>query len=142
MARLRWCKPSSATASSSRSREPAGPGWPQRWSVLKESVNIEPLRMSLGDLGRALAWHGALSCDAILHTEGPVVIDVNPRLVEPANAWQSGVDLVGAMLHVAFGEPISPALRGRVGVRTHQLLLAVLGAANSTKAAEALSRSS
>ena len=98
-------------------------------AAVKESVNIELLRTPLGDLGRALAWHGALSCDAILHAEGPFVIDVNPRLVEPANAWQSGVDLVGAMLHVAFGEPISPALRGRVGVRTHQLLLAVLGAA-------------
>ncbi len=96
---------------------------------VKESVDIEPLHAPLAHLGRSLGWHGALSCDAILSVEGPVVIDVNPRLVEPANAWHSGVDLVGAMLGVAFGEPVSPMLPGRVGVRTHQLLLAVLGAA-------------
>ena len=83
----------------------------------------------LAALGRALGWHGALSCDAIIGPDGPVVIDVNPRLVEPGNAWRSGVDLVDAMLRVAFGKPVPPVPDGRVGVRTHQLLIAVLGAA-------------
>jgi hypothetical protein len=41
-------------------------------------------------LGRALQWHGGLSADAILTDGGPVFIDVNPRLVEPGNAWRRG----------------------------------------------------
>ena len=32
-----------------------------------------------------------------------MIIDVNPRLVEPANAFFSGVDLLGAMLELAVG---------------------------------------
>lgn len=59
---------------------------------------------------------------------GPSFIDINPRLVEPENAWQAGVDLVGAMLDVACGDPWGQP-SGRTGVRTHQLPLAVLGAA-------------
>jgi hypothetical protein len=57
-----------------------------------------------------------------------VFIDINPRLVEPGNAWRSGVDLVAVLLEVARGgvPPIQPP--GRAGVATHQLLLAVLGA--------------
>ena len=98
-------------------------------AAVKESTDLLELRAPLAALGRALGWHGALSCDAIIGPDGPVVIDVNPRLVEPGNAWRSGVDLVGAMLSVAFGEPVGHLPDGRVGVRTHQLLLAVLGAA-------------
>jgi hypothetical protein len=57
-----------------------------------------------------------------------VVIDVNPRLVEPGNAMAAGLDLVGAYLEIACAS--SPAARpdGRPGVRTHQLLLALVGA--------------
>jgi biotin carboxylase len=91
---------------------------------------VEPdARARLGALGHALSWHGALSADAILTSAGPVIIDVNPRLVEPGNAWRSGVDLVAAMIEVAFAkEPVvRPA--GRPDVTTHQLLLAILGAA-------------
>jgi predicted ATP-grasp superfamily ATP-dependent carboligase len=98
-------------------------------AAVKESIDLTELRAPLAALGRALGWHGALSCDAIIGPDGPVVIDVNPRLVEPGNAWRSGVDLVDAMLCVAFNKPIAPRLDGRVGVRTHQLLIAVLGAA-------------
>jgi hypothetical protein len=57
-----------------------------------------------------------------------VVIDVNPRLVEPGNAMAAGLDLVGTYLEIACAS--SPAARpdGRPGVRTHQLLLALVGA--------------
>ena len=47
-------------------------------------------------MGESLSWHGALSLDVVLAPDGPRVIDVNPRLVEPGNAWRAGVDLVGA----------------------------------------------
>jgi glutathione synthase/RimK-type ligase-like ATP-grasp enzyme len=79
-------------------------------------------------LGRSLGWHGALSADAILTASGPVFIDINPRLVEPGNAWRAGVDLTGAMLEVACGGAPAAQPPGRPGVNTHQLLLAVLGA--------------
>ena len=98
-------------------------------AAVKESTDLSDLHAPLATLGLALGWHGALSCDAIIGPDGPVVIDVNPRLVEPGNAWRSGVDLVDAMLSVAFGDPVAPIPEGRVGVRTHQLLIAVLGAA-------------
>ena len=98
-------------------------------AAVKESTDLTELRAPLAALGLALGWHGALSCDAIIGPDGPVVIDVNPRLVEPGNAWRSGVDLVDAMLSVASDKPVAPLAVGRVGVRTHQLLIAVLGAA-------------
>ncbi len=82
----------------------------------------------LESLGRSLRWHGGLSADAILTDAGPVFVDINPRLVEPGNAWRSGVDLVGALLDVARGSVPEIQSPGRPGVATHQMLLAVLGA--------------
>jgi biotin carboxylase len=76
-------------------------------------------------LGAALGWHGALSADVI---DGQF-IDINPRLVEPVNAFRSGVDLVGALLSVALSGTAPVSAPSRPGARTHQLLMAVLGAA-------------
>ncbi len=95
----------------------------------KVSVELPEARTWLELLGRDLGWHGALSADVIVTDAGPVFIDINPRLVEPENAWQAGVDLVGPMLDIALGEDPPPQAAGRAGVATHQLLLGVLGAA-------------
>lgn len=95
----------------------------------KRSVEHAAIREHLSRLGRALGWHGALSADVIVTDAGPLVVDVNPRLVEPMNAWRSGVDLVGAMVDLATGQSPEPQPPGPAGVDTHQLLLAVLGAA-------------
>jgi hypothetical protein len=92
----------------------------------------------LESLGRSLRWHGGLSADAIMTDAGPVLIDINPRLVEPGNAWRSGVDLVGAMLDVAAGEVPDAQPPGRPGVATHQLLLAALGAGARNRARRAV----
>jgi len=86
-------------------------------------------------LGSGLGWHGALSADVIVTATGVLFIDVNPRLVEPTNAWFAGVDLVGALLDVATGRPPVPEGPDRPGVATHQLLLAVLGAAQHGRGA-------
>jgi biotin carboxylase len=97
----------------------------------KRSVDLPAVRTHLAVLGEALGWHGALALDAILTRHGPCYIDVNPRLVEPGNAWRAGVDLVDALLKVSLsarGEA-APQPPGQAGVRTHQLLLAVLAAA-------------
>jgi hypothetical protein len=86
-------------------------------------------REHLARLGADLGWHGALSADVIDGPDGPMFIDINPRLVEPANALASGVDLTGTLLEVALTGTSRPRPDGAPGVRTHQLLLAVLGAA-------------
>ena len=61
--------------------------------------------------------------------DGPSIIDVNPRLVEPVNAYLSGVDLVGAMVEIARTGTAPAREPRRTGVRTHQFLLALFEAA-------------
>jgi glutathione synthase/RimK-type ligase-like ATP-grasp enzyme len=100
----------------------------------KLGLVLPEAREHMARLGAALGWHGALSADVIIGPDGPRFIDINPRLVEPVNALDSGVDLAGALVEAAR----APARSGSVqpqpaavpGVRTHQLLLAVLGAAH------------
>lgn len=107
-----------------RLREGVGGG-----ASLKESVTIPSMAEHLTRLVHHLAWHGPISMDVILSEAGPVVIDINPRVVEPMNAYLAGVDLVGAMLGLAKGQSPAPLPAGRPGVRSHQLLIAILGAA-------------
>ncbi|MHB1519595.1 MAG: hypothetical protein ACYCVN_04390 [Acidimicrobiales bacterium] len=95
----------------------------------KTSVSMPDARRWFEILGGDLHWHGALSADLILGDDGLVFIDVNPRLVEPQNAYFSGVDLVRAMMELAADGHPAPQPEGRPGVATHQLLLSVLGAA-------------
>lgn len=96
---------------------------------LKESIALPGLADMLARLVAALDWHGALSMDLIVADGGPVIIDVNPRLVEPANALAAGVDLVGAMIDVAGDAEARERSSGGAGVRTRQTMLAILGAA-------------
>lgn len=96
-------------------------------TACKRSIVLPDLLAHLERLGRALDWHGALSADAVAGPDGPLVIDVNPRLVEPMNAWWAGVDLVGAMVRVARGEHPDRQPAGRPDVVTRQLLIALLG---------------
>jgi glutathione synthase/RimK-type ligase-like ATP-grasp enzyme len=98
-------------------------------AAIKESVNLPSAAEQLQKLVGALHWHGALSLDVIVTKTGPVVIDVNPRLVEPMNAYFAGVDLVAAMLDLARQGHPPMQLPGRSGIRSRQLLLAILGAA-------------
>ena len=98
-------------------------------AAIKESVVLPDFAAHLARLVQALGWHGPISMDVIITDAGPLVIDVNPRLVEPVNAHLAGVDLVGAMLALARDEHPAAAPAGRPGVRSCQLLLSVLGAA-------------
>jgi biotin carboxylase len=98
----------------------------------KTSLGVPDLCRQLSRLGHALEWHGALSVDAIVADDQSYVIDVNPRLVEPGNAWAAGTDMIGALLAVATGVYMAPTPPSQVGVRTHQLLMAVLGVAQRT----------
>jgi hypothetical protein len=98
---------------------------------VKRSINLPVLSDHLGELGQQLRWHGALSLDAVLTDAGPSYIDINPRLVEPGNAWRSGTDLVDALISVSLDLRPESSPPGRPDVRTHQLLLAILGAAEA-----------
>jgi biotin carboxylase len=99
--------------------------------VLKISVVRSEVRETVMRIGQALKWHGALSFDYIRDdaTKTPHFIDANPRLVEPMNAWLSGVDLPGALLRISLGEapPVQP--EGREGVLTRLGLMGLLDAA-------------
>lgn len=95
----------------------------------KKSLPLPGVREHMAVLGGALGWHGALSADVILGADGPQFTDINPRLVEPMNAYLSGTDLIGALIDIAFTGTTGKAHESRPDVRTRQTLLAILGAA-------------
>ena len=95
----------------------------------KKSVVVPRLAELLDRMVSALGWHAGISMDVIVTEHGPLIIDVNPRLVEPANAFCAGVDLVSAMLDLVDGTGARIQHAGREGVLTRQTLLAILGAA-------------
>jgi predicted ATP-grasp superfamily ATP-dependent carboligase len=107
----------------------AGPGG---GDVLKISVRRPQARLSVEKIGTALDWHGALSFDYIVDeaTGVPTFFDANPRLVEPMNAWFSGVDLAGALLKISLGEKPEAQPDGTEGVVTRLGLMGLLDAAN------------
>ena len=83
--------------------------------VLKVSVVSAQVRKTVERIGHVLEWHGALSFDYIRDdaTRTPHFIDADPRLVEPMNAWLSGVDLPGALLKISLGETPPAQADGR-----------------------------
>ena len=100
--------------------------------AIKQSVRRPDVRVLLATIGEKLAWHGALSVDYILPHEGerPLLIDCNPRLVEPMSAYLAGVDLVRLLLRISQGEAPEIAPEGREDVRTHLAMQAMLGCAS------------
>jgi biotin carboxylase len=110
--------------------------------AIKQSVRRPVVRDYLQTLGTALDWHGGLSVDTIMPDDGtaPLLIDCNPRLVEPFNAWASGTDLVAQLLRVSLGEapPVLP--EGRDGVVTHLAMQALLGVAARSRSRRAVAK--
>jgi predicted ATP-grasp superfamily ATP-dependent carboligase len=101
--------------------------------AIKESVTRPQVHAYLAAIGTKLGWHGALSVDYILPPDdgaSPLLIDCNPRLVEPMAAFLAGVDLVGLLLQVSQGAVPAAAPQGRDGVRTHLAMQALLGSAS------------
>jgi hypothetical protein len=99
--------------------------------AIKQSVRRFNVRALLAVIGEKLAWHGALSADYVLPDDDatPLLIDCNPRLVEPMSAYLAGVDLVGLLLRISRGETSAPVPDGCDGVRTHLAMQALLGCA-------------
>ncbi len=100
--------------------------------AIKQSVSRPVVRKLLATIGEKLAWHGALSVDCVLPDDGatPLLIDCNPRLVEPMSAYLAGVDLVGLLLRISRGETPGAAAESRAGVRSHLAMQALLGSAS------------
>jgi predicted ATP-grasp superfamily ATP-dependent carboligase len=99
--------------------------------AIKQSVNRPAVRAHLETIGADLAWHGALSVDYIMPDDGatPLLIDCNPRLVEPMSAYLAGTDLVGLLLRISLGEAPGALPESREGVRTHLAMQVLLGCA-------------
>jgi len=99
--------------------------------AIKESVDRPQVRAMLEKIGRRLTWHGALSIDYLVPEQNPtpLLIDCNPRLVEPMSAWLAGTDLVGLLLDVSRGAKPAQLPASREGVRTHLAMQALLGIA-------------
>jgi predicted ATP-grasp superfamily ATP-dependent carboligase len=97
--------------------------------AIKQSVSRPQVRAYLEKVGDQLAWHGGLSVDTIMPDDGtaPLLIDCNPRLVEPMNAHHAGSDLVGLLLRVSQGETPERLPESRAGVLTHLAMQALLG---------------
>ncbi len=96
---------------------------------IKESITLPLMPEIIARMVWVLNWHGALSLDVIVTPSGLLLIDVNPRLVEPMNGYFAGVDLVSAMLDLAQSRHPAAQHFGKAGVRSCQLLFAILGAA-------------
>jgi predicted ATP-grasp superfamily ATP-dependent carboligase len=99
--------------------------------AVKESVDRPQVRAMLERIGERLAWHGALSVDYLMPKQDstPLLIDCNPRLVEPMSAYLAGTDLVGLLLEVSRGGTPAPLPASREGVRTHLAMQVLLGVA-------------
>jgi predicted ATP-grasp superfamily ATP-dependent carboligase len=99
--------------------------------AIKQSVHRPEVRAHLATIGEKLGWHGALSVDYVMADDNatPLLIDCNPRLVEPMSAYLAGVDLVGLLLAVSLGQTPPVAPNSRAGVRTHLAIQALLGCA-------------
>ena len=100
--------------------------------AIKQSVSRPEVRTLLATIGQKLAWHGALSVDYVLPDDSttPLLIDCNPRLVEPMSAYLAGLDLVGLLLALSQGETPAAAAESRAGVRTHLAMQVLLGCAS------------
>jgi predicted ATP-grasp superfamily ATP-dependent carboligase len=99
--------------------------------AIKQSVSRPKLRAHVATIGEKLAWHGALSVDCIVRDDDdmPLLIDCNPRLVEPMSAYLAGVDLVGLLLLISHGETPEALPESHAGARTHLAIQALLGCA-------------
>jgi predicted ATP-grasp superfamily ATP-dependent carboligase len=97
--------------------------------AIKQSVSRPQVRAYLEKVGEQLGWHGGLSVDTIMPDDGtaPLLIDCNPRLVEPMNAYHAGSDLVELLLRISQGETPERLPESRAGVFTHLAMQALLG---------------
>jgi len=100
-------------------------------SYARESVSHPTVIEHLQTLGRKLSWHGALHAEYFYDTQGDKAefIELNPRIGETLNAALAGVNLCDLMLKISLGESVNQLQVSRPGVRSHNLMLRLLGVA-------------
>jgi len=100
-------------------------------SSAKLSIQQPGVEQHLRQLGEYLGWHGCLAIDYLLDPEHatPLYIDANPRLVECMNATLSGLNLAEVLVRLSLGEQLPEVISYRSDVRSHMLLMALLGVA-------------
>jgi predicted ATP-grasp superfamily ATP-dependent carboligase len=101
---------------------------PRGGDVQKVSVDRPAVRSHVARLVEALDWHGALSIDYLRDgSDGSErFVDVNPRLAEPGNAVLCGLDLPTLLVRLGLGDKIGDQPQGKIGVRTHMALQAII----------------
>ena len=67
------------------------------------------------------------SCPTMVRA--PLLIDCNPRLVEPMSAYLAGLDLVGLLLRLSLGETPAACRKAATACQTHLAMQALLGCA-------------
>ena len=99
--------------------------------AIKQSVRRPVVRDYLEKLGAALDWHGGLSVDYIVPDDGtmPLLIDCNPRLVEPFNAFASAPISSRSCCASRSARRRRRLPESRDGVVTHLAMQALLGVA-------------
>ncbi|HVM72503.1 MAG TPA: hypothetical protein VMT91_12150 [Anaerolineales bacterium] len=99
--------------------------------VLKIGVDRPLVRQHFEKIGNYLAWHGSLSIDYFWdeQTGRPAYIDANPRITEPMNALVNGINLADLQVRLSLGEVIAPIPPTQEGLKSHNLVQAMLGAA-------------
>jgi predicted ATP-grasp superfamily ATP-dependent carboligase len=111
-------------------------------STARVSADHPVVRQHVARIGGHLNWHGAFFIDYFYDAARgwPEYIEANPRIGESVNAMLSGVNLPELMVRISLGESPQPVTPGRVGVRTHNLLMVLMSAAYEGQRRKALWR--
>lgn len=81
-------------------------------------------------LGTHLAWHGGITLDFVEKNGVPYYIECNPRMIEPANAAQAGVNFPELLIKLSSGGELPRTIEtGCTGVKTHSIMALLLGSA-------------
>ncbi|MDA0834418.1 MAG: hypothetical protein O2955_15960 [Planctomycetota bacterium] len=96
----------------------------------REGVSHPIVVDDVSRLGNHLNWHGALHVEYFVDEVSGrhEYIEANPRIGETMNATLSGLNLCEFLLDISLGKSTSP-VASRTGVRTHSLLMSLIGAA-------------
>jgi biotin carboxylase len=111
-------------------------------STARVSADHVIVRENVARIGGHLNWHGPFFIDYFYDSASgrPEYIEANPRIGEPVNAMLSGVNLPELLVRIARGESPQRATIGRVGVRTHNLLMILMSAAHAGQSRSTLTR--
>ena len=97
----------------------------------RESVWHAEVVDDVARLGTTLAWHGALHMEYFVDqaTGRRQYLEANPRIGETMNATWAGVNLCEVLVQVSLDRDIAPLPPSQPGIRTHSLMMSLLGAA-------------